>query len=193
MEDNPLVSGWLVPLLQSLTTGALSGIAAWAILAVTDSDRRFALLIMAIVSILSWLAYKSRWESILAAFGGIELDSQPEPAPEPAAVDVVRVELIQDNGHRGSWIDLPLDDWQAVHVARLLTTGAQLSHAALSGRGKPLSRAEYEALRTVMLQRGLARWINTRARSRGLELTPAGRAVMKRIAQATSPADLHQG
>lgn len=199
MNRNPIVSGWLIPLLQALTTGGLSAVAAYAVTAVAGWDRAIALAVFALVAFFAWLNYKHRWEYLLAALDGVEMadsawpGSQPEAREPVPALETIRVELIQENGRRGDFIDLPVDNFQAHEVAHILSRpGASFSYATLAGPGKPLSRTEFEVLSRIFLTRGLAVWNNPRAHNQGMSLTAAGRAVLRKIADTRSPTGVYQ-
>lgn len=83
----------------------------------------------------------------------------------------------------GSWMDLQISRGQLTEVAKLLQRDPTFSAARLAGKGKPLSRAEWEHLREAWIERGLVVWVHDRARSQGAVLTPAGRGLVKKLAE----------
>ena len=98
----------------------------------------------------------------------------------------VRVEITvrDDNGHtrRQSFLNLPISEKQLDTLARGLSNGVALAQSSWIGKDRPLSRGDFDAVRDILIQGGLARWVNPDVRSQGSELTTAGKAVMRRIA-----------
>ena len=89
-------------------------------------------------------------------------------------------------GMEGHYVPLPITKNQLRLVANLIVQGASFSHATLAGPGKPLTRSEYEALRTRLEQRG---WIAPRNRSspnQGYVIIGRGMEQFERIADSTS-------
>ena len=103
---------------------------------------------------------------------------RPEP---PAPAESVRIELIQDQGRKGDYIDLPYPDKLPALAAGLLA-GRTFNQTAWTGRVGIFSRSEFDQVRDTLIERGLACWKNPEARAQGVELTGAGRAVMRRLA-----------
>jgi hypothetical protein len=66
-------------------------------------------------------------------------------------------------------------------ITYLLKNGKPFSEGAMSGSGRPLSRAEFHRLRDVFFERGLARWRDERYPTQGVELTPWGKRVMSQL------------
>jgi hypothetical protein len=103
----------------------------------------------------------------------------------------VRIELTyQDiNGRtkRQSYLNLPISESQLDALAGGLTNGVALAQSAWIGKGKPLSRGEFDTVRDMLIMYGLAVWVNPDARAQGCVLTNAGKAVMRRIAGNTTP------
>src|SRR3990167_4392499 len=80
-------------------------------------------------------------------------------------------------GMEGHYVPLPITKNQLRQVANLIIQGASFSHATLAGPGKPLTRSEYEALRTRLEQRG---WIaprnhNSPNQGAGISINPQPR------------------
>jgi len=103
----------------------------------------------------------------------------PEPEPERPTV---RVELAHQGEKRVQYLDLPGDPDRLAHLARKVLAGEPFSEARWTGAGRPFSKGEFQALRAELLRAHLVRWRNPGAPAQGLELTPAGRAVLQRIA-----------
>ena len=110
---------------------------------------------------------------------------QPQPAPQLAAENV-RIELIQNEGRRGDYIDLPYPDRLPQFAASVLE-GRTYAQTAYVGTGKLFSRGEYDTLTAALSGCGLMRWKNPDFHNQGVELTYAGKAVFKRLANPSPP------
>ncbi len=184
-----------IPLLQSVITGILAGIAAGVlvgVLRVGFSAWAAGFSTWALVTLGAWLSFRGRWQVVIERALGVDLNhdgviGEPElpPQPEPQSL---RVELLQEGGRRGDWIDLPFPDKLPALAAGLLE-GRQFTQTVWTGGGRLYSRAEFEAVRGEMLRRGLARWKNPQAPAQGAELTPAGRAVLRKLAGLVDSGD----
>jgi hypothetical protein len=120
---------------------------------------------------------------------GVDIDDD-NVIGEPGSQDVLRVELMDrnDGNHkRLTFIDLPGDRQQLATLAEGLLNGKGTGQAQWTGTAGPFSRSEYEAIRAELIGRGLATWINPDHHNQGWELTAAGRAVMRRIADRPTP------
>jgi len=82
----------------------------------------------------------------------------------------------------GKFINLRISNRQMNLVATKYLACGHFSHASMAGPGKPLTRAEFEALRDEFIYRGLAYWVNENHHNLGARLTLAGQAVMKGMA-----------
>lgn len=129
-----------------------------------------------------WLFFRfsERAHWMIERIAGLDLNmdgyvGQPQviEAPPP-----LRVVLEQDQGRQVEYIDLPHRD-KLPYLASGLAEGTRTF--SLDSCNHVLSRKEFGELRDEMLRRGLARWKNPNAANRGLELTPAGRAIFRRI------------
>ena len=178
----------VIPLLLSLTTGAILGalVGLFALWRAWDAPGTTGALV-------GCLAMAMTWISLLRRSGGdsVELSrftdfTRLEKSVEPPAV---RVSISHADGLGADWLDLPIDTPRMIAISERVLDGGSFSHASLAGPGRPLSRAEYETLRDVFLSRGLARWINPEAHSQGLRLTSKGRAVSRGFASMAA-ADL---
>lgn len=123
-------------------------------------------------------------QAFIAVYPTFNTDTEPIPdlAPDP-----VRVILTSEDHQHSQYLDLPLSTQQITVVAALLASGRPFALASFAGQGKPLSRAEFESLRDYFFEHGLARWRNDRAPNQGIELTPPGRALMRRFSSPPSP------
>lgn len=186
-QDSGMVSTVWAPLVQALVTGALAGIAAGVVVAVLKlgfSAWAAGAVVWVLATFASWLTFRARFMAILESMLGVDLNhdgaiGDPEPPP---ALPPLRVEVVEDGGRHESWIDLPYPERLPDLARGLLSGRRQFAQTAWTGAGQLFSRAEFDQLRGEFLRRGLARWKNPQAPAQGVELTPAGRAVLKRLA-----------
>lgn len=183
--DN-LLNGVVVPGLQALITAILSGIVAGAVAAWLHLPYwGIGFTAAAVAALASWLSYRARWAYVLESLLGVDLNrdgfigAAPQQ-PVQALPESVRVELIQDEGRRGDFIDLPYPE-KLPQLAAGLTAGRSFNQTAWVGSHGIFSRSEFDEVRDTMIERGLAAWKNPEAKAQGVTLTAAGRAVMKRL------------
>lgn len=191
-QADPLRDGVIVPLAQAVITGVMAGIVAggiWALARWPFSPWLVGLIAGSGVMFFSWLAYRSNWQMVFESITGADLNKDGYIGPPPVVVqppkepEKIRIEVIQDEGKAGDWIDLPYPEKLPELSRGLLEGKRQFSQTTWSGRGHLFSRAEFETLRGELIRRGLARWKNPEAPSQGVELTPAGKAVLRRLAE----------
>lgn len=165
----------LIPGLQAGITGLLIGIIAGSVAWIGGGDAlKWAILTGAISGLLAWWAALASWRDAV-------YQAKQEP-PEVKQVETVRLEVLDlDNPQPwGHWLNLPIEPGAARQALAMLADGRDLSMAALTGRGNPLSRTEFVTLRDALINSGLAYWQNPRSHSQGCALTIGGRAVLKR-------------
>lgn len=182
---SPLIEGVIIPGLQCLITGLLSGLAALAVAAWLGGPIwAVGGTTAAIVGLYSWLSYRGGWNDRLERMLGIDLNLNGVigPAPQPAEPERVRVEVIQDQGSKGDFIDLPYPS-KLPELAAGIVNGKQFALSVWTGNGHLFSRSEFEEVRDEMLERGLLRWRNERNPAQGVDVTAVGRAVLKRLAK----------
>lgn len=192
MESDDFTRAFLIPAASSLFTGLLVTLLGLAICGCVHQPASYGLAAGGLAALLSWLAFRAHWAQLVQA---VLLPDQVQPVDrETDQVQPVRVQLVQeiDGYQQGQFVDLPATVEQLSSLAQGLARGAPLSLAAWTGQGQAFSRHEFETLRLELLTRGLARWTSSRARAQGLELTPAGRAVFKRLASTPLPGDVDQ-
>lgn len=133
----------------------------------------------------------------ISSLGFIILRERLKPAEPVTYIDyypadhvVVTVYVIEDANTQypvGRWFDLPIS-WQLmVKVARKVVSDNYNFSYSLTGKeaGNPLSRAEFDNLRSLFLEKGLICYRVPSAHRKGLQLTAAGKAYFKQW--ATSP------
>ena len=180
-----------LPAGQAVISGFSVGLIAGSISIYFGNPRALALAALAgsLAFGLGWLAGLAWWRSRVA--GKVQ-----EAAPAQTYQAQTRVEIIASDPSgafmQGCWADLPIDLPKLAKVARRVEAGASFSHADLAGPHKPLSRAEFEALRSEFVLRGLAYWRNPEAHAQGCELSRAGGAVLRRLAEQTDDNPLPQ-
>jgi len=188
-------SDLLVPLAQSAVTGLLvgsvSGGLAWAagaprpglIGAVAGGVVLAAVWMLALVDRRALL-----WE--IETVAGLDLnDDGIVGKPE----EPVRVEIQERQGRTLRFVDLPAKPDQIARLAAGVLGGRSFSEASWTGRGRPFSRRQFARLRDEMIRRGLAMWVRPRAHAQGVELTAAGRAVFRRLADRPTPLEPRAG
>lgn len=189
---NGVTDALLIPFGQSLITGLLTGIffgalvavfriqvSAWSVGAISGSAG----------ALLAWLSSRNFWRWTIERLLGDTLNlghEQPAPQPELPAPQPVRVEVIQDEGRRGDFLDLPCRDKIPLLASGVLS-GRQFSLSAWTGQNALFSRSEFEAVRDALLTAGLVAWRREGAPAQGVTLTASGRAVFKRLASPTTP------
>lgn len=167
-----------IPLLQALITGSFIGLSVLALCFMFGADRpwTYSLVVGCLVACLSWLSYVQRF---LYALKG----EQPKVYSQ---TETVRVNLLEDTGKAGLYLDLPLRRDQITMVARsIINSRLSFSYADLVST-RLLTRAEYESLRSYFLKRGLLFWSGG-SHHMGCELTGAGRAILRHFATPALP------
>jgi len=169
----------LIPGLQAGVTGLIVGILGGTAAALAGGDPlKWGLLSGGLVGLWAWAAGISDWRS------AIYQTANPQPM-QPAAIETVRLEVLDLDTPQpwGHWLNLPIQPEAAQAALLSLAEGRDLSMGSLTGRGNPLSRTEFCALRDALINAGLAYWINPRSHSQGCALNVGGRAVLKRYAR----------
>jgi hypothetical protein len=117
---------------------------------------------------------------------GMAIDThRPKPPDAPRQAVTKLAVTVTEEGAPFAWgafMDLQISREQITTIARLLQRDDNFSAARLAGKGKPLSRAEFEHIRDKWVESGLVRWNNPRAHAQGAMLSPAGRALIKKLA-----------
>jgi hypothetical protein len=181
-KQSTLESAIVIPFAQSAVSGTLTGglVGAAALVFEWPEPAGLALLTTAGTALIAWLAYRSQWRAAVDFVLGLR-----PPTMEPQEL-TTRIQVIAHDPAgafaAGVWAELPLRPELVTQAARRILATGSISHATLAGPGRPLSRAEYEALRDELIARGLAVWANPDAHNVGLELTAAGRATIRRLA-----------
>jgi len=173
-----------VPLAQSVLTGIALGVPVASGLGLLGYELGQCLTAGAVAAVVgisgTWFTKLGLHHDLLWAvekITGRDIDGddevgEPEPKPEP---EPFRVELAQ--GRQTRIVDLPATDAQLCAIAQSVLSGGTFARRELSDI---LTADEYKALAAAMLAGGLlaAKGKTTNA---GVELTYAGRAVLRRL------------
>jgi len=171
-----------VPLLSAIVTAIatmiLCAVAAYA----WHLPAWLVFLAGAIAFAVSWFLLSSWYRQTLlqAEYRRTEPPSRPDPVPEPV---VKRVRLQVDDGRRRQYADLPLDLAELQATARAIQAGRPFSVGAMTGRGAPLSRSQYETLRSWLMTGGYLVWIDEANRQAGTIFTKRGDALIRALAE----------
>jgi hypothetical protein len=187
-REASLAADLLVPLGQAMVSGALgSGLIVLALGSVApslevDGFRLWALSAL-VISTATWWILLCQTRSLLWAKEkrtGIDLDGDGIVGP-PVALPPIQVEVT--SGQKQVYLDLPGKPEALAMLARGVLAGRPMAEDSWSGRAGPFSRSEFRAIRDTLIERGLATWRNPDAKAQGCELTHAGRAMFRRLAE----------
>ena len=139
----------------------------------------------ALALFLVWFWRLMKWESLLWAterITGIDLDRDGavgEPGRRTVQLEIVR----PDQPGMFQYLNMPEELFAKLpEVAnRLINSGTPFSQSAMTGKGRPLSRNEFNELRDLLVARGAAQWRDEDNPTRGVDLTPYGKAVMRKL------------
>lgn len=191
-QPHSLTDGVIVPLAQSAITGFLGGLAALAVTAWFKGPIwSVSGTVFALAALVSWLSYRGHWVWQLERILNIDITRDghkgPPPAQEPINTEpeLVRVELVRDDGHQVDWIDFPYPH-KLPTLASAVLEGRKYSQSAMVRPGF-FERSEYDAIVDVMISRGLARWKNPEAHNIGWEPTYAGKAILRKFLKSHPP------
>ena len=105
---------------------------------------------------------------------------------KPGKPEPLVVELHQEDPHTPiQYLNCGVEVARMREVARLVLAGKGLTFAEMTGKDKPLSRAELEVLQAELVGLGHAQWKSEKAHSAGVELLPPTRAMFRAIARTT--------
>lgn len=171
-----------IPLAQSAVTGALTALTVMSAAALLDAPATAGLAAGLAVTLGEWLTLTRQWRALVWGWEtatGQDIDGDGvvgEPDNEPARLDVW---VHRENG--ATRRTLPVTPEQLQAWAQGVASGLSISENTWTGRGKPFSRAEYRDMRDALIRYGWAQWRDPNAPQQGLELTRAGKAVLRAI------------
>jgi hypothetical protein len=177
-----------IPTAQAVITGGLAGMFALTCTAVIEPTRTWAAggIISTGAMLIIWLVRLRRWNTLVTQLesvvgvdlGGDEQVSEPV-YNSPVKPPVIRVEVTSESGRHTRYGGLPVSEDKLHLLAIGVLRGVAMSESSWTGAGKPFSKREFTCLRDVMLSCGLLRWVNPDARAQGVELSAAGRGLMR--------------
>jgi hypothetical protein len=176
-------TGVVMPLLQSLVTGALLalGVITLSLLFDWRNGWKAALALFGVMPFITWMYLQWRW-LLLTAEKVMQRDLNGDGVIERMEPRLVKVQVSheKENGHlQIDLMNLPCTASQLEKLAEGLLNSLPFTEGAWCGSGKPFSVAEFRLLRSVMLARGLLRARSEKDQRQGYELTDEGKAVMQ--------------
>jgi len=177
----------VVPFLQSMVTGLMATLVAGALVVGLRLQWQYSLLAGGLALCMTWLYLLADHRKSLWSVERYEQDIAQPAAPTSAERDrpqnvKVKLEVNESTG-RIRYGHLPIDLERLSAMARSINNGRPFSVSAWSGRGKLLSRSEFEALRDWLLESGYARWRDDNNRNLGVEFTRQGAAFWRGVAE----------
>ena len=123
------------------------------------------------------------WYSLLSNAHAKQTELVPAPKPEkhkPSEPPItLRVERNYPGGHQTMYSRIPVTHEAFEIFARRVLAGRSMSVGAMTGKGQPLTRSEYEQLMVFLDKSGIVRWANIKSKNQGRELTRPGRASLE--------------
>lgn len=188
-----LESDVAVPIAQSVFTALVAGLGALgvALAAGWAKPGLWAVLGALVALVSSWLALLRQHRDLLweiETLAGADLDRDgaigvPLVDPEPRTV---RAEIIEDNGQRIRYVDVPLSDRElATLAAGVLQDGVTFSRRSLSDADL-LEAERYSDVKDALLEGGLLRYRGDGPHA-GVEVSPAGRAFLRQYLSVAEP------
>jgi len=139
-----------------------------------------------------WFWRLMKWESLLWAterITGVDIDRDGKVG-EPGR-RTVQLEISNPEKPSGlQYLNVPEEMYpKLIEVAsRVIMSSTPFSQATMTGKGRPLSRNEFNDLRDLFVARGVAVWRDENHPQRGIRFTPYGMSVMRRLLEKESAA-----
>lgn len=171
-----------LPMLQALVSGITAFAIAISLAWYFESDKPLVIASLAGSGVFAvgWLAGVSWWRNRVTNAKEKEQQAQ-------VFQSMTRVEVISQDPSgafiQGAWADFPISQEKLIKMARRVEAGASFTHADLAGNHRPLSRSEFETVRSEFIARGLCHWVNPDAHTCGVSLSRAGQAVCRRMSE----------
>lgn len=171
-----MTAGVWLPAAQALAGGSIGFVMVATIAWANGADPwRWGAVGGSVAAGLAWIGGVIRWRNSISAPMGA-LTHQAETINVHTTLDY------GDGFMWGEFLDgLSVSREQFERLAAELVRDPEFTGARFGGKGKLLSRDEFEALRGRLVAAGFVRW-RSRGRTPGCELTHSGLAIMKRIA-----------
>jgi len=176
-----VASDVLAPLLQALVTALIvAGLVLWLVVRAAWPVELAGVAFMVTLALVWFFLLVSHrhllWDETVTP---LETPAMPLPPVETAQV---RLEVVDEAAGRVAYAHLPLPLATLRTLARAIATGQPFTVARWTGRGKPLSRGQFETVRTWLLNDGYARWVDGGNRQLGVEMTAKGQALWRELA-----------
>jgi len=182
---------FLLALASAIVTFASVGIIALALSWSIGVPGVAAGVVLAVV----WFWRLKNWESLLWAterITGVDINRDGEIGEPGPSRRTVQLEISSpDEPGSIRYLNIPDPLFAKLPgVALKLSAGTPFSEAAMTGKGRPLSRSEFHQLRDLFMGRGVVAWKDERHPTLGIEFTSYGKRVIRQMAElADSTAD----
>ena len=177
-------SGAIVPLIQSVITGALITAPIVIILIKINAEDIFTwgLLVFFSVTAGMWIYSWMHWLGLtLEHLTGIDINGDGRIGDEIVRPVRVDIEEMDDNIHITTRARFPSERKLIAVADAIVNGGASFSVREIVEQRKLLSRSEFEEMREEMLARGMVTLKNPEYPKLGYDVTRAGRAVFRDI------------
>lgn len=170
----------LVPLFQAMVSGLLiGGLSLWPVI-------RFYWA-WYIPLIIGGGAFSVAWFLLLQSHRASLWDKEryTNTAAGPAAdPEQIRVKLrIEESPDHYKFVDLPLAPDQLRTIAKATVNGRSFSLASWAGRGKLLTRSQFETVRDWLIANDYALWADPSNHNQGVNFTNKGSAFWRGLAE----------
>ena len=176
----------LIILMIAVFTGLILGVTVWVLFALLDYSRPWWYGAGATVITISitWLILLRRSVRIIEDILDVDLDRDGYIG-EPEQPRIIIMDE-SDKGRTEGLIlhDLPGGEYKFARMAAgVLQDEIPLAERFWTGSAGPYSLKEFRDLRDYLLLRGLLSWVSEQDHRQGIEIQPAGRALMRNYAQ----------
>lgn len=178
------ISPLILALLAALT-GIFAGISTWALASVLGwpTPLAWGVVVWAISSSASWLVLLKRWWVVLEALLDVDIN-QDGFIGEALPPRIVIMDETDKGRTQGKILHkLPGGEGRFARLSAGVLDGTPLAERYWTGSRGPYSLNEYRNLRDYLLLRGLLTWQSEIDHRQGVEIEPAGRALMRHYAQ----------
>ncbi len=198
-ELQTILAAALIPLAQSLLTGVVVSLAAFAAALTLGKERPLLWLLWGFLLPVAgvWLFSIKRWFKLTDLLPYVEKatnidinrDGQiGKTVPQvPKRMTVTVRDVREGMFLRLNHYELPASEEQVRAFAIGVDEGVSLAEANWIGPSNPFSRDEYRAFRGELTRRRWVELANHKSANHGFQMTRAGQAVMREIAKTTSP------
>ena len=182
--DNLKPTHVLIVFLISLLSGLILGVTAWVMAGLAELDRSwiYGAGVLVLVTSGSWIFLVQRSLRILEAVLDIDLSGYLDDTP----ARVVIVDDVDRDRTEGMILhDLPGGEERFSRLAAGVMDGTPFAERYWTGDGKPYSLKEFREMRDYLLLRGVMSWTSEADHRQGIEIQPAGRALIRTFSQLT--------